>query len=68
VNIRYPNITGKTEREQIAQIKSFLRYLVDQMNNTPALNTDVDVIAKQAAEKISFTLDKEGNLNYEVEE
>lgn len=68
MNIRYPNITGKTEREQIAQIKSFLRYLVDQMNNTPALNTDVDVIAKQAAEKISFTLDKEGNLNYEVEE
>lgn len=31
-NIRYPNITGKTEAEQLAQIKSFLIQLVDQLN------------------------------------
>ena len=32
VNIRYPNITSSSEREQIAQIKSYLIQLVDQLN------------------------------------
>ena len=32
VKIRYPNITGGSEREQLAQIKSFLYQLVDQLN------------------------------------
>lgn len=32
VNIRYPNITSSNEREQIAQIKSYLHQLVDQLN------------------------------------
>ena len=32
--IRYPNITGASEREQLAQIKSFLHQLVDQLNYT----------------------------------
>lgn len=32
MNIRYPNISAPTEREQIAQIKSYLRQLVDQLN------------------------------------
>lgn len=32
VNIRYPNISGATEREQIAQIKSYLHQLVEQLN------------------------------------
>ena len=31
-NLRYPNITGATEREQLSQIKSFLYQLVDQLN------------------------------------
>ena len=31
-NFRYPNITGITDREQLAQIKSFLHQLVDQLN------------------------------------
>lgn len=31
-NIRYPNITGKTEAEQLAQMKSYLIQLVDQLN------------------------------------
>lgn len=30
--IRYPNITGKTPEEQIAQLKSYLHQLVDQLN------------------------------------
>lgn len=32
MNIRYPNITGLSEKEQLAQIKSFLHQLVDQLN------------------------------------
>lgn len=29
---RYPNITGKTEREQIDQLKRYLYQFVDQLN------------------------------------
>lgn len=32
VNIRYPNITGLSEKEQLSQVKSFLIQLVDQLN------------------------------------
>ena len=32
IDIRYPNITGVTEREQLAQIKSYLHQLVEQLN------------------------------------
>lgn len=32
INIRYPNITGKTEAEQIKQMENYMRYLVDQLN------------------------------------
>lgn len=31
-NLRYPNITAASEREQIAQIKNYLYQLVDQLN------------------------------------
>lgn len=31
-NIRYPNITGKTPEEQIKQMESYMRQLVDQLN------------------------------------
>ena len=30
--IRYPNITGKTPEEQLAQLKGYLYQLVDQLN------------------------------------
>ncbi len=33
VNLRYPNITARSEKEQIAQIKSYLHQLVDHMNH-----------------------------------
>jgi hypothetical protein len=90
MNFRYPNITGRNETEQIAQIRSFLHQLVDQLNyaipklgdtgnpgadgKTPVKGvdyfTEVEIasVAKQAAQKISFTLDEDGNLYYEVEE
>lgn len=32
INIRMPNITGKTETEQLQQIKSFLHQLVNELN------------------------------------
>lgn len=32
LNLRYPNITGLSEKEQLTQIKSFLHQLVDQLN------------------------------------
>lgn len=32
INFRYPNITGTSDREQLAQIRSHLHQLVDQLN------------------------------------
>lgn len=32
VNLRYPNITALSEKEQLAQIKSYLHQLVEQLN------------------------------------
>ena len=32
INIRYPNITGHTDADQLMQIKSFLHQLVEQLN------------------------------------
>ena len=37
IDLRYPNITGKTEAEQMAQVRSYLHQLVEQLNW--ALNT-----------------------------
>ena len=31
-NFQYPNITGRTTEEKVAQVVSFLRQLVDQLN------------------------------------
>lgn len=40
VNIRFPNITALNEKEQIAQIKSYLHQLVEQLNYAlPNLST-----------------------------
>lgn len=35
MNIRYPKITGTSVPEQIAQIRSYLHQLVDQLNYAP---------------------------------
>lgn len=32
INIRYPNITGTSEREQLSQIRSYMHQLVDTLN------------------------------------
>lgn len=40
VNIRYPNITAGSEKEQLSQIKSYLHQLVEQLNYAlPTLGT-----------------------------
>ena len=136
INIRYPNITAQSEKEQLTQVKSYLHQLVDQLNyalpnigtgdggkqtdstQNASTNTyevqggevsyyelrslivqelqkvenlideieeardngefdgkdyvlteaDKTEISVQTAEKITFTLDEDGNLYYEVEE
>lgn len=118
VNIRYPNISGFSEKEQLAQIKSYLHQLVEQLNYAlPTLGTgdgktqstettstvtyevqggevsyyELRSLIVQELQKvedliteierardngefdgktpqISFTLDEDGNLYYEVEE
>lgn len=128
INIRYPNISGLTEREQLSQIKSYLHQLVEQLNwALPTLGTgdgstqsassqsvevqgaeisyyelrslimqelqevqklvdkletgyvkksgwpadrylSTDANGNVIAGKISFSLDEEGNLYYELEE
>lgn len=135
VNIRYPSITGLSEKEQLSQIKSYLHQLVEQLNYalptigteggtaqttstfsvqgsemsyyelrsliiqqmqeveqlfdkleadilrakengefTPVKGTDyfteeeIDGVALQAAGKINFILDEDGNFYYELEE
>ena len=41
INIRYPNITGLTEKEQLNQIRSYLHQLVEQLNYAlPILDTE----------------------------
>lgn len=32
MQIRYPNITGKTPEERMKQMENYLRYLVDTLN------------------------------------
>jgi hypothetical protein len=58
MNFRYPNITGKTEKEQIEQIRRYLFQLVDQLNYTvPKLteNSDAAANTKNASQKQSKT-------------
>ena len=51
IDIRYPHITGKTDKEKIEQMHRYLVYLVDQLNyalpqleinNAQAKNTDTN--------------------------
>ena len=48
MNVPYPHITGSAE-EQLAQIKSFLRQLVDQLNYE--LPGEIREIAKKEKEE-----------------
>lgn len=51
VNLRYPNITAGTEREQITQIKSYLHQLVEQLNYAlPLMGGESQTIDVQGTE------------------
>lgn len=56
VNIRYPNITGLSEKEQLAQIKSYLYHLVEQLNYTLAMLGDGTATGTSSSQ--------EGGLSY----
>jgi hypothetical protein len=43
-DIRYPNITGRTEEQRLRQLESWLRQLVDQLNYA------LDALEKQIKE------------------
>jgi hypothetical protein len=51
IDIRYPNITGKTDKEKIEQLHRYLIYLADllnyalpqlEINNAQSNNTDMN--------------------------
>ena len=57
IDLRYPNITGKNEAEQMVQVKSYLIQLVDQLNwalstveDAQRGNTSPAVVFRQGAE------------------
>ena len=62
IEIRYPNITGMTEREQLVQMKSYLYQLVDQLkfalnNFDTASGYAGQESAKNTAQSASGTVD-----------
>lgn len=49
-NIRYPNITGSSEKEQLSQIKSYLYQLVEHLNHLlPTIGTGDGEQTQQSA-------------------
>lgn len=52
MNLRYPNIQGKTEAEQIGQVKSYLHQLVEELNW--ALNTVESAKTGNAASAVVY--------------
>ena len=57
IDLRYPNITGSTEKEQIVQVKSYLHQLVEQLNwalstveSAQSGNVSPAVVFRQGAE------------------
>lgn len=60
-SIRYPNITAAAEKEQIAQIKSYLHQLVDQLNY--ALTTMSSNGSEQAGAEKTYEV-QGGEMSY----
>lgn len=52
-NIRYPHITGKTEKEQLAQLRGYLKQLVDDLNYIlPAIEESANKAHKELEDEI----------------
>lgn len=59
INIRYPNITAESEKEQLTQVKSYLHQLVDQLNYAlPTIGT---------GEKQTESTESASSKTYEVQ-
>ena len=53
VNIRYPNITALSEKEQLAQIKSYLHQLVEQLNYAlPSIGSGNVSVQAQSSQQV----------------
>lgn len=60
MNFRYPSITGSSEKEQLAQMRSYLHQLVDQLNYAFSVGTgiteeDKNKIVKEVQEALKKT-------------
>ena len=60
VNIRYPNITAQSEKEQLTQIKSYLHQLVEQLNYALPTIGSGDVSTQSAGTKSTSTYEVQG--------
>jgi len=60
VNIRYPNITAQSEKEQITQIKSYLHQLVEQLNYALPTIGSGDGSTQSADKKSTGTYEVQG--------
>lgn len=62
MDFRYPNITGKSEKEQLEQMKRYLRQLVDQLNYV----FSVIRIEEDTAEKVFLTEEEMAQILQEL--
>ncbi|MBR5199255.1 MAG: hypothetical protein IKW20_05440 [Bacteroidales bacterium] len=60
INIRYPNISGVSEKEQLAQIKSYLHQLVQQLNYALPTLSSGDGTGKSTDTKSTDTYEVQG--------
>ena len=61
INIRYPNITALSEKEQLTQVKSYLHQLVDQLNYAlPTIGTGSGEKQTESTETSSKTYEVQG--------
>ena len=64
INIRYPNITGLSDREQLVQVKGYLYQLVDQLNYAlPTIGAGVEKKVATSQEEGSHTV-QGGDVSY----
>ena len=61
INIRYPNITALSEKEQLTQVKSYLHQLVDQLNYAlPTIGTGEAEKQTESTQASSKTYEVQG--------
>lgn len=61
-DFRYPNITGKTTEEKVAQIGSYLHQFVEQLQwAMDSINTNTNVVVSSTASKSASTTAATGN-------